>query len=525
LTYKSTTMKNFFYLSSLFFLSLLLVSCGNNASQEVSLVPVKNGKEYQYIDKEGKIIINPQFSEASAFRDGIALVRTSGEKAKWGYIDEDGKYMIAANYIDATVFSEGLAWVVAENGAPTAINPNGEIKITLQDAEKVKIFKEGLAAFSILKDGEYQWGFVDTEGKVVITPQFSATGNFSDGKCAVLNDEGKWGYIDKKGKLDISFQFDGAEKFVNGQAAVEFDGKAGSIDDQGKYVINPQFDDIQQDGNSFLIKQGDKWGWATREGEITINPQFEDVFPFSGGEIAPVKMGDNWGYVDKEGKIKINPQFDGAFPLVSGFALVGSGDKIGLIDGEGKYLANPQFDEVSEDLLRLIVFGSSSYESVDTDFFNIAPIVSRINLTSPEGLTLSNTLGDVVSKLNVSKDIFNKYRETHTVLEDVAITSDATMNFSVQAKSHKEVEDGWYLVSVFNPAAPISGLNYNITLSGRGYDKAEQVLAAIEKTIKGYTKDEAESEDGGWTVYTNGTQKIYLNTEKNKVNVWVMKAK
>ena len=509
---------------TLVFISLVLVSCGGNSAPTISLIPVQNGNEFQYIDKEGKIIINPQFSEASAFRDGIALVRTSGEKAKWGYIDEDGKYTIAATYIDATIFSEGLAWVVAENGAPTAIDPKGEIKFTLQDAETIKIFKEGLAAFSILKDGEYQWGFVDTDGKVVITPQFSATGNFSDGKCAVLNDEGKWGYIDKEGTLNISFQFDGAEKFVNGQAAVEFDGKAGSINDQGKYVINPQFDDIQQDGNSFLIKQGDKWGWATREGEITINPQFEDVFPFSGGEIAPVKMGDNWGYVDKEGKIKINPQFDGAFPLVSGFALVGSGDKIGLIDGEGKYIANPQFDEVSEDLLRLIVFGSSSYESVNTDFFNIAPIVSRINLTSPEGLSLGSTLGDLITKVNVKEEIFSQYRQTHLVLDNVSISSDAILNFSVQANSHKEVEDGWYLVSVFNSAAPITGFNYSLSLSGKGSGKAEQVLAAIEKTIKGFNKDETDPASKDWTVYTNGTQKIYLNTNGDQVNVWVMKA-
>ena len=518
------TMRNLSGFLTLALLGLVLSSCGGTGTPSLSLIPVKNGKEYQYIDKEGKIIINPQFSEASAFREGIALVRTSGEKAKWGYIDEDGKYMIAANYIDATVFSEGLAWVVSENGAPTAIDDNGEIKITLQDAETVKIFKEGLAAFSILKDGETQWGFVDAEGKVIISPQFSAAGNFSNGKCAVLNKDGKWGYIDQDGKLDISYQFDGAEKFVDGQAAVEFDGKAGSIDEEGKYVINPQFEDIKQDGNSFLIKQGDKWGWATREGEITINPQFEDVFPFSGGEIAPVKVGDSWGYIDKEGKIKINPQFEGALPIISGVGIVVSGEKVGLIDGEGKYIANPQFDEVSEDLLRLIVFGSSSYESVGTDFFNIAPIVSRINLTSPEGLSLTSTLGDVISKLNVSKEAFSQYRETHTVLEDVAITSDATMNFSVQANSHKEVEDGWYLVSVFNPAAPISGLNYSISLSGRGYDKAEQVLAAIEKTIKGYTKDKAESADGNWTVYTNGTQKIYLNAEGNQVNIWLMKA-
>jgi len=505
-------------------LSGLLVSCGLGGGRTISLFPVENGDEFQYIDKEGKIVINPQFSSASVFRDGIALVRTTGDKAKWGFIDEDGKYMIQATFKEATVFSEDLAWVVTENGAPTAINTKGEVKITLQNAESVRIFQEGLAAFSVTEESKVKWGFVDKEGKVVISPQFAATGNFADGKCAVQNEEGKWGYIDSEGKIAISYQFDEAEKFVDGQAAVEFDGKAGAIDDAGKYVINPQFGGLGEDGDLYLIEQGDKFGWASREGQIVINPQFGAALTFSGADIAPVQVGDTWGYVDKEGKIKINPQFKVALPLVGGVAAVLSGDKVGFIDSEGRYLVNPQYDGISDDMLNYIIDGSSSYESVNTDFFNIAPIVSRINLTSPEGLTLASTLGDVTTKLNVSADIFNKYSETHTVLQNIAITSDANMNFSVQASSHKEVEDGWYMVSVFNPSAPVTGLNYTISLSGRGYDKSEQVVAAIEKTIKGLKKDEAESAEGGWIVYTNSTQKVYLKAEGNQVFVWVMKA-
>ena len=505
-------------------LSGLLVSCGLGGGRAISLFPVENGDEFQYIDKEGKIVINPQFASATVFRDGIALVRTTGDKAQWGFIDEDGKYTIQPSFKEATVFSEDLAWVVSENGAPTAITSKGEIKITLQDAETVRIFQEGLAAFSITQESKVKWGFVNKEGKVVISPQFDAIGNFSGGKCAVQNEKGKWGYIDNEGKIAISYQFDEAEKFVNGQAVVEFDGKAGAIDDEGKYVINPQFEGLGEDGDLYLIEQGDKYGWASREGQIVINPQFGEAFTFNGADIAPVKVGDTWGYVDKEGKIKINPQFNVALPLVGGVAAVLSGEKVGFIDSEGKYLVNPQSDGISDDMLSYIIDGSSSYESVNTDFFNIAPIVSRINLTSPEGLTLASTLGDVTTKLNVSAEIFNQYSETHTVLQNIAITSDASMNFSVQASSHKEVEDGWYLVSVFNPSAPVTGLNYSISLSGRGFDKAEQVVAAIEKTIKGMKKDEAESAEGGWIVYTNSTQKVYLKAEGNQVIVWVMKA-
>ena len=505
-------------------LSGLLVSCGLGGGRAISLIPVENGDEFQYINKEGKIVINPQFSSATVFRNGIALVRTTGDKAQWGFIDEEGKYTIQPSFKEATVFSEDLAWVVTENGAPTAINSKGEVKITLQDAETVKIFQGGLAAFSVTEDSKVKWGFVDKDGKVAISPQFAATGNFADGKCAVQNEEGKWGFIDSEGKIAISYQFDEAEKFVNGQAAVEFDGKAGAIDEAGKYVINPQFDGIAEDGDLYLIEQGDKYGWATREGQIIINPQFAAAFTFNGGDIAPVQVGETWGYVDKEGKIVINPQFKVALPFVSGVAAVLSGEKVGFIDAEGKYLVNPQYDGISEDMLNYIIDGSSTYESVATDFFNIAPIVARINLNAPEGLTLASTVGDVITKLKLTEEVFSEYTTQHTVLENVSITNDASLNFSVWASSHNEVPDGWYTVSVFNAAAPVQGYVYTFSLSGRGADKAENVVAAVEKTITGMKKDEIESAEEGYIVYKNATQNVYLQTNGAQVIVTILKA-
>lgn len=505
-------------------LSGLLVSCGIGGGREISLIPVENGDEFQYIDKEGKIVINPQFSSATVFRNGIALVRTTGDKALWGFIDEEGKYVIPATYQEATVFSEDLAWVVSENGAPTAITTKGEVKITLQDAETVKIFQEGLAAFSVTQESKLKWGFVDKEGKVVISPQFADTGNFSEGKCAVQNEEGKWGYIDTEGKIAISYQFDEAEKFVDGQAVVAFDGKTGAIDESGKYVINPQFDGLVEDGDLYLVEQGEKYGWANREGQITINPQFGAAFTFNGNDIAPVQIGETWGYVDEEGKIKINPQFKVAIPFVGGIATVLSGEKVGFIDLDGKYIINPQYDGIASDMLSYILNGSSEYESVDTDFFNIAPIVSRINLTTPEGLSLSSTVGDVVTKLKIKQSTFSEYTTQHEVLSDISITNDASFDFSVWAGAHKEVQDGWYTVSVFDATAPVSGYVYTINLSGRGYDKADQVIAEIEKTIKGLKKDEVESAEEGYIVYKNATQNIYLQTSGSQVIITILKA-
>jgi len=500
-----STLQLFAILLAISFLS----SCGGGGKSvsEVKLIPVKSGNDFQYIDKEGKIVINPQFSEATIFRNGLALVKTSSDEPKWGFISEDGKFAITANYKSATVFSDDLAWVVSENAPPTAINSKGEIKVTLQDAETVKIFKEGLSAFSIIDSSGVKWGFVDKEGKVKINPQFSNTGNFSNGKCAVENSDGKWGYIDKEGKMLINYQFEKAKEFVDGKAIVVSGDKTGLIDETGKYLINPQFSDMADDGGKYFIAQDRKWGWCDKEGKIIINPQFGEAFPFMGNDLAAVQSGDSWGYIDIDGKIVINPQFDKALPFNGNLALVVSSRKIGFIDSEGKYVINPQFDDVSEDYVNYMLNGSSKFESVETDFFNITSIVNRVNINTPEGLTLSSKLSDVVTKLKITENKFNQYGTEHVVIENEKITNDASASFYVIANAYKDVPDGWYTRRVFNPDAVVQGYAYAISLSGKGYGKEKDVKDAIEKTFKGYKKDEIQTTEE-MSIFKNEKQTI-----------------
>ena len=59
-----------------------------------------------------------------------------------------------------------------------------------------------------------------------------------------------------------------------------------------------------------VVKQKDKWGYATLQGKIAISPQFESAQNFSGG-LAAVKQQSKWGFIDEHGIIKIKPQFGG----------------------------------------------------------------------------------------------------------------------------------------------------------------------------------------------------------------------
>ena len=81
-------------------------------------------------------------------------------------------------------------------------------------------------------------GFINKEGKLIITPQFDLAGSFFEG-LAPVKIGNKWGYIDKEGKYVINPQFDDAGYFFEGLARVRIGDKWGYIDKEGKYVWNP----------------------------------------------------------------------------------------------------------------------------------------------------------------------------------------------------------------------------------------------------------------------------------------------
>ena len=61
-----------------------------------------------FIDKTGRIIIEPQFEDASDFSEGLAKISIHG---KYGFIDKTGRIVIKPQFDKASDFREGLATV------------------------------------------------------------------------------------------------------------------------------------------------------------------------------------------------------------------------------------------------------------------------------------------------------------------------------------------------------------------------------------------------------------------------------
>ena len=134
---------NFFFC---LFSFLILTNCSFFDSDKIDLLPFLQKEKWGYIDLQWKIVINPQFTTANYFNEGLALVSIGD---KYGYIDKTGKYVINPSFIKATDFSEDVAFVVKENTEPIAINKKGETLFSLKQAEFVNNFSDEFDEFAI----------------------------------------------------------------------------------------------------------------------------------------------------------------------------------------------------------------------------------------------------------------------------------------------------------------------------------------------------------------------------------------
>jgi WG containing repeat len=110
-----------------------------------------------YIDRRGKLVIRPQFTEAYNFTEGLAPVKIG---SKYGYINTKGKLVIPAEY------------------------------------NTVSEFRSGLAAVRIGK----KYGYIDPKGKLIVSPQFDTAFSFQ-GNVAAIKTSSRPGYIDRQGKI------------------------------------------------------------------------------------------------------------------------------------------------------------------------------------------------------------------------------------------------------------------------------------------------------------------------------------
>jgi hypothetical protein len=217
------------------------------------------------------------------------------------------------------------------------------------------------------RDGN-KWGFMTTNGSVVVSPFFLSTdGSFSEGRVAVSVGR-KWGYIDNKGCSVIPAIFDDARSFRAGMARVGFyvtepstimpgEGgirmKYGYIDRDGRLLVPPRYAEHSGDYNEGLAlvvakeeRTNELWLYVDKAGRASLGPFTNYCGSFCEG-LAARRVGAKVGYMDRRGKMVIKPEFDNAGDFSQGLAPAGRAGKWGYIDRRGRWIIEPEFDMVA----------------------------------------------------------------------------------------------------------------------------------------------------------------------------------
>ncbi len=142
---------------------------------------------FGYIDKAGDLVIAARFKRQEAFSDGYA-------RTDLGFIDKSGAIKFASNWANITSFSERrCTW--RKDGKYFLLDD--KFRTVAGGFERLGRMHEGLCCFE--EDGLF--GYIDQDGKVILTPQYLEAGQFSSGMALVKSKAGLLQSIDKQGRV------------------------------------------------------------------------------------------------------------------------------------------------------------------------------------------------------------------------------------------------------------------------------------------------------------------------------------
>ena len=321
-----------------------------------TLIQVKmNFLNYGAIRPDGSMT-SIRFDGGSDFADGVATVRRGRETVrgeKTYVIDTTGTSLFLLDSLNMRWRADehqGNGLIALESQTELA---SGERPVSFFDHTGRKVlgpyldargFCEGVAAVrcdSGSHSGDF--GFIDTEGMMVIPPRFADAGQFSEGLAPVsvkIEDDIKWGYINHDGEWVIKPQFGKARSFSDGLAAVlEWTDSAMIREYSGCFLVEERYDRIG------------KWGFINTEGEFVLPITYRHAYDFHDG-IASVWTDSGDVLIDHNGTWLFSPSkfnwigeySEGKAPATLSFFLGGyTHDDVGYIDKDGEWVIAPRF--------------------------------------------------------------------------------------------------------------------------------------------------------------------------------------
>jgi len=292
-------------------------------------------------------------------------------------------------------FHDGFMLVFL-SGKPTFIDQNGKTPIHLpSNIRPIRDFSNKRALVSDKKTNHF--GYIDTNGNVIIPCKYDRGGLFSD-NIALVESSGIKTLINTSGKTlaTVSSQYDSEGTFCDGLSTTSDlkTGKQGFIDESGNIAIPCNYSFLRgfSEKLSVVGNEHELCGYIATDGTIAIPFKYKSAGDFSNG-LAPVENehGQN-GYIDKAGVTKIPFVFKSVASFSEGLAAVqNEKGQYSFIDTTGKKIIDcSQFTRVFNFRNGLCLVGiensaGGNFGYIDRSGKLLTPLTYRVDSGSFDG--------------------------------------------------------------------------------------------------------------------------------------------
>lgn len=233
-----------------------------HASPYISLITgvVLDGRGY-YVDANGEKYFDSKesYEEAYSYSEGFSMVLENG---KYYYISSANQ-KIWDGYEQATLFKNGVA-AVKQGDKWSLITTSGE-KITDTEYTDVLVDEDNICSNNgviFVSEGKGYY-MVDTEGKKISDTVYEDAEPFFESNITAIKKDGKWGFVNTEGDIIIEPQYEDARTFGKGIGAVQKDGTWGFVNSENRMVIEPVFEDAKCFSSNGIapVKSKGTWGY------------------------------------------------------------------------------------------------------------------------------------------------------------------------------------------------------------------------------------------------------------------------
>lgn len=290
-----------------------------------SLFPFVLDGAFGYMDENGAVVIEPQYSEAGAFKNGMAIV---AQNSDYGLINKKNEILIPMRYLDISHWSEGLiledslgfylvdSYLMWDDSSPLAYEEVQQLLFSVEapiDSSELNNKKQ----FELLEKNK-KFG-LSKNGKKIIEPKYDQ----------IFFESPKGIFTVKNGQALLYFDSTGKQLPING---LEWFSSAAEL---------AQFN---QDGLAVFSKAG-KFGLINKDGKVLVKNNYQDALIANNG-LWPVKQNELWGIITLNSKIILPLEFKRIISFLDDSYLVEGQNGIGLIDSKANWILKPEYKTI-----------------------------------------------------------------------------------------------------------------------------------------------------------------------------------